>query len=68
MTNIKIVISKENYPQDKLTEADQYHILKELGRVFQGTQELSHMSFLRLEKRHTYLGQITFINWVQGPG
>jgi hypothetical protein len=37
LTNIKIAIFKENYPEDKLTEDEQEHTLKELGRVFRGT-------------------------------
>jgi hypothetical protein len=37
LTNIKIVIFKENYLEDKLTQVDQDHILKKLGSVFRGT-------------------------------
>jgi hypothetical protein len=32
MANIKIAISKENYPEDKLTEVGQDHILKDFER------------------------------------
>jgi hypothetical protein len=51
LTNIKIAILKENYPEDKLTEDDQEHILEELGRVFRGTPkgELPHLKSFRLE-------------------
>jgi hypothetical protein len=34
LTNIKIAIFRETYPEDKLPEIDQNHILEELGRVF----------------------------------
>jgi hypothetical protein len=51
LTNIKIAISKENYPEDKLTEDDQDQILKELGSVFHGTPKgtLPHLRSFRLE-------------------
>jgi hypothetical protein len=50
VTNIKIAIFKENYPEDKLTEDDQNHILKELGRLFRRTpkEELPHLISIRL--------------------
>jgi hypothetical protein len=50
LTNIKIVIFKETYPEDKLTE-DQNNILEELGRVLSGTPigELPHLRSYRLE-------------------
>jgi hypothetical protein len=51
LTNIKIAIFKENYPEDKVTEDDQEHILEELGRVFCETPkgELPHLRSFRLE-------------------
>jgi hypothetical protein len=51
MTNIKIAIFKETYPEDKLTEHDQDNILKELGRVLHRTPigELPHLKSYRLE-------------------
>jgi hypothetical protein len=51
LTNIKIAIFKENYPENKLAEDDQDHILDELGRVFHGTLkgELPHLRCFRLE-------------------
>jgi hypothetical protein len=36
LTNVKIAILKENYPEEKLTEDEQDLILEELGRVFHG--------------------------------
>jgi hypothetical protein len=52
LTNIKIAIFKENYPEDKLTKDEQDHILAELGRVFHGTTkgELPHLTSFRLEE------------------
>jgi hypothetical protein len=38
LTNIKIAIFRETYPEDKLTEEDQNYILEELGRVLHRTQ------------------------------
>jgi hypothetical protein len=51
LTNIKIAIFKETYPEDKLTEHDQESILVELGRVLCGTPigELIHLKSCRLE-------------------
>jgi hypothetical protein len=53
LTNIKIAIFKETYPEDKLTEHDQESILEELGRVLRGTPigELPHRKSYRLEPR-----------------
>jgi hypothetical protein len=34
VTNTQIAIFKESYPEDKLTEDDQNHIVEELGRLF----------------------------------
>jgi hypothetical protein len=50
LTNIKLAIFKEKYPEDKLTENDQDHILEELRRVFCGTLqgELPHLRSFRL--------------------
>jgi hypothetical protein len=49
---MKIAIFKVNYPEDKLTEDDQEHILIELGRVFCRTPkgELLHLRSFRLER------------------
>jgi hypothetical protein len=51
LANMKIAIFKENYPEDKLTEEDQGHILEELERVFCRTLkgELPHLRSFRLE-------------------
>jgi hypothetical protein len=51
LTNIKIAIFKENYPDDKLTKDDRERILEELGRAFRGTpkRELPHLRSFRLE-------------------
>jgi hypothetical protein len=52
LTNIKIAIFKETYPENKLTEHDhQESILEELGRVLHGTSigELPHLKSYRLE-------------------
>jgi hypothetical protein len=51
MTNIKIAIFRETYPEDKLTEEDQNYILEELGRVLRRTPtgELPHLKSYRLE-------------------
>jgi hypothetical protein len=51
LTNIKIAIFKETYPEDKLTEHDQESILEELPRVLRGTPigELPHLEPYRLE-------------------
>jgi hypothetical protein len=45
LTNIKIAIFKETYPEDKLTEDEQDSILEEMGRVLRGTTigELPHL-------------------------
>jgi hypothetical protein len=63
LTNIKIAIFRETYPEDKLTEDDQNCILDELGRVLRGTPigELPHLKSYRLEGgaltlTHTYMG------------
>jgi hypothetical protein len=44
LTNIKIAIFKETYPEDKLNEDDQTYILEELGKVLHRTPigELPH--------------------------
>jgi hypothetical protein len=51
LTDTKIAIFKENYPEDKLTEEEQDHILGELGGVFCGTPkgELPHLKSFKLE-------------------
>jgi hypothetical protein len=50
LTNIKIAIFKETYPEDKLTEHDQESILEDLGRVLRGIPiELPHLKSYRLE-------------------
>jgi predicted RNase H-like HicB family nuclease len=51
LTNIKIAILKETYPEDKLIEDDLSSILEELGRVLRGTPigELPHLKSYRLE-------------------
>jgi hypothetical protein len=45
LTNIKIAIFKEAYPEDKLTEDDLNNILEELGMELRGTPlgELPHL-------------------------
>jgi hypothetical protein len=51
LTNIKIAIFRETYPEDKLTEDDQNSILEALGEVLRRTPigELSHLKSYRLE-------------------
>jgi hypothetical protein len=51
LANTQVGIFKEYYPEDKMTEDDQDHILEELGRVFRGTPkgELPHLRSFRLE-------------------
>jgi hypothetical protein len=51
LTDTKIAIFKENYPEDKLTEEELNSILEELGRVLHGTPkgELPHLMSFRLE-------------------
>jgi hypothetical protein len=51
LTNIKIAIFKESYPEDKLNEDDQKYILEELGRVLHRTpiEGLPHLKSYRLE-------------------
>jgi hypothetical protein len=55
LTNIKIAIFKENYPEDKLTKDDQDHPLEELESVFCGTLkgELPHVRVLQAGGRCT---------------
>jgi hypothetical protein len=50
LTNTKIAIFKETYPDDKLTEHNQESILEELGRVLRGTPvgELPHLKSFSL--------------------
>jgi hypothetical protein len=45
LTNIKITIFRETYPEDKLTEDDQDSILENLGEVLRRTpkEELPHL-------------------------
>jgi hypothetical protein len=83
LTNIKIAIFKEIYPEDKLREHDRESILEELGRVLSGTLigELPHLKSYRLEGGsliYTYaptnglvsdsLELLTITGWDQGPG
>jgi hypothetical protein len=51
LTNIKIAIFKETYPEDKLNEDDQTYILEELGKVLHRIPigELPHLKSYRLE-------------------
>jgi hypothetical protein len=51
LTNTKIAIFKETYPEDKLNEDDQRYILVELGKVLRRTplEELPHLKSYRLE-------------------
>jgi hypothetical protein len=51
LTNIKIDIFRETYPEDKLIEDDQNCILEVPGRVLHGTPigELPHLKSYRLE-------------------
>jgi hypothetical protein len=50
LTNIKIAIFKETYPEEKLTEDDQDSILEILGGVLRRTpkEELPHLNSYRL--------------------
>jgi hypothetical protein len=51
LTNIKIAIFRETYPEDKPTEDNQTSILEELGRMLHRTLigELPHLKSHRLE-------------------
>jgi hypothetical protein len=51
LTNIRVAIFKETYPEGKITEDDQNYILEELGRVFRATPkgELPLLQSYRLE-------------------
>jgi hypothetical protein len=50
LTNIKIAIFNETYPEDKLHEDDHKYILEELGRVLHRTPiELPHLKSNRLD-------------------
>jgi hypothetical protein len=50
VTNIKISMFKENYPENKLIENDRDRILYKLESGFRGTpKELPHLRFFRLE-------------------
>jgi hypothetical protein len=59
VTNIKIAIFRETYPEDKLTEDDQNSILEELGRVLRRTPigQLPHLKSYRLKE-----GALIYIN------
>jgi hypothetical protein len=61
LTNIKIAIFKETYPEDKVTEHGQDNILEELGRVLCGTPigELPHLKSYRLEEGALFYIYIT---------
>jgi hypothetical protein len=50
LTNIKVVIFKETYPEEKLTEGDQDSILEALGEVLCRTpkEELPHLKSYRM--------------------
>jgi hypothetical protein len=52
LTNTKIAIYKEIYPEDKLTEHDQNNILEELSKALCGTPvgELPHLMSYRMEE------------------
>jgi hypothetical protein len=50
LTNIKIVIFKESYPEDKINDDDQKYILEELGKLLRRTPlELPHPKPYSLE-------------------
>jgi hypothetical protein len=51
LTNIKIAILRETYPEDKLNEDDQNSIFEALGQVLRRTLigELPHLKSYRLE-------------------
>jgi hypothetical protein len=49
LTNIKIAIFRETYPENKLNAEDQNYIVEELGRV------LCEQPHLQVRGRHTYL-------------
>jgi hypothetical protein len=82
LTNIRIAIFRETYPEDKLNEEDQNYILEELGRVLRRTStgELPHLKSYRLEGGHLsvyvptnsldngLLKLLTITGWEQGPG
>jgi hypothetical protein len=51
LTNIKVAIFRETYPEDKLIEDDQNSILEVVGEALRRTQigELPHLKSYRLE-------------------
>jgi hypothetical protein len=78
LTNTKIAIIKETYPEDKLTEHDQDSILEKLETVLRETSigELPHLKSCRLERGavvYIYIYIYIYIcrttpGWDQGPG
>jgi hypothetical protein len=82
LTNIKIVIFRETFPEDKLNEGDQNSILEVLGEVLSRTPigELPHLKSFRLEGGHLFictptnsqvnglLKPLITTCWNQGPG
>jgi hypothetical protein len=52
LTNIKIAIFRETYPEDKLNDEDQNYILEKMGRTLCRTPigELPHLKSYRLER------------------
>jgi hypothetical protein len=52
LTNIRITIFRQTYPENNITEDDQNYILEELGRVLRGdpVRELPHLKSYTLER------------------
>jgi hypothetical protein len=80
LTNIKIAVFRETYPEDKLTEDDQNSILEALGEVLRRTPtgQLPHLKSYRLkggaliyicDDQHSvqWLIKLTITGWNQGP-
>jgi hypothetical protein len=82
LTNIKIAIFRETYPEDKIIENDQNCIMKELGRLFHVTPKgrTTTPEILQTGGRCTYIyaptnslvsgsSELLIITcWNQGPG
>jgi hypothetical protein len=50
LTNVRVAIFKDTFPEDQVTENDQDCILEELGKMLRRTPiELPHLKSYRLE-------------------
>jgi hypothetical protein len=71
MTDVKIPILKENYPEKKPTEDEKDPILKELGRVCCGTPKgkLPHLKVIQAGERHAHACVLinSLVNGITAP-